>query len=233
MATVNIKPAFEKITEWLDFIFPPVCIVCDCPTERSGEWVCGSCWDQLEMIETPVTAGLKSSYDLDEVRSVFVYNDAVKTIIHHLKYQRATNLSFPLARYTAVILRDLSDWMSSDYIVPIPLHPVKFRERGYNQSEELGKALSGEIQIPLRTDLLFRKDYTISQTQMDSASARQMNVRNAFFLKKEQELSGKKIILVDDVVTTGSTADACASRLKQSGADKVFLMTLAHPVFNS
>ncbi len=223
----------QKLVQWIDFIYPPVCIVCDQWTGVSGEWVCGNCWEQLEMIETPVTSGLKSAHELDEVRSVFVYNDAVKTIIHHLKYQRAINLSAPLAKYSTFILSGLQEWMMADMLLPIPLHPVKLRERGYNQSEELGKAFSGETGIPMKNNILFRRLYTVSQTQMGSAAGRQKNMRDAFKINPKAVIAGKKIILIDDVVTTGSTANACASILKTAGASKIFLLTLAHPVFNN
>lgn len=228
-----IKDGLSAGSDLLSFIFPPLCIVCDGPADQTGDWVCTECMDQLEMIETPVRSGLKSAGDLDEVRAAFVYNDAVRTIVHHLKYSRATRLAVPLAKYMSVLLRDLPEWMTMDCLAPVPLHPVKRRERGYNQSEAIAKALSAETGIAFEPDMLFRNKYTVSQTQMESAAERQKNMREAFSLNPKKEIRGKRIILIDDVVTTGSTANACAQILKEAGAYVVYLLTIAHPVLDN
>lgn len=217
----------------LDFIYPPLCIICGELSGKERHLICSPCLDQLEMLDEAVVEGLKSVSDLDEVRSVFVYNDPVKTIIHHLKYRNATPLARLIAPYMAFAIRDLREWQTADFLVPIPLHPVKQRERGYNQSGILAQALSEKTGIPVREDILRRRRYTISQTQTAGVEERQKNVRSAFQLNLKVDIAGKKIILIDDVVTTGSTANTCAALLKSAEASSVFLLTLAHPAFHS
>ena len=116
-----------------------------------------------------------------------------------------------------------------DEIVPVPLYKTRKRERGYNQSEEIAKALSHIFQIPVKSEHLLRTRSTLSQTKM-SEKEREQNVRNAFSCPVR--LTDSNILLVDDVITTGSTIEACVKALLSAGAKKVDVFAIAHPSIN-
>ena len=115
----------------------------------------------------------------------------------------------------------------ADMVVPVPLHPVRFRERSFNQAELLARIVSMKIGRPLRNDLLARPRATRSQAELDKKQ-RYLNVRDAFEPAKDSWIPGARVLLVDDVFTTGATANACAKRLKEAGAEKVIVVTIAH-----
>jgi ComF family protein len=114
-----------------------------------------------------------------------------------------------------------------DYLIPVPLHPIKFRERGFNQAEWIANGLGKTIQIPVRTQLMKRVKHTISQTTLNREE-RLNNMKKAF--KINQDVSDRNIGIVDDVLTTGSTISSMASILKDAGAKKIIALTVATPL---
>src|SRR5204862_1250546 len=114
-------------------------------------------------------------------------------------------------------------------IVPVPLFPLKKREREFNQAEQLAARLSAATHIPLNTTVLFRAEHTRTQTLL-SRSERARNVRHAFRIRNESRLEGQRIVLVDDVLTTGATTSACARALKKAGAEEVCVWTVARGI---
>lgn len=114
-------------------------------------------------------------------------------------------------------------------IIPVPLYKTRKRERGYNQSEVIGDAISKYINVPVKTEHLLRIRSTSTQTRM-SREEREENVKQAFSCPLN--LANKKILLIDDVITTGSTTDACVKLLKQAGANEVDIFVIAHPLEN-
>ncbi len=150
----------------------------------------------------------------------------VREAIHRYKYQRALwfepFLADLLIREAKPALRE-QHW---DFIVPVPLYPVKQREREFNQAERLASHLSQATGIPLRKNLLRRVVPTATQTLL-TREQREKNMRGAFAMTKPSTLDGKRIVLVDDVFTTGATTSACAKILKSAGADDVCVWTVA------
>ena len=115
-----------------------------------------------------------------------------------------------------------------DFIIPVPLHPLKKAERGYNQSYYIAKGISQITKIKIGNNIVKRKRYTSTQTKL-SAIERKENIRNAFTIKKIDKIRGKKIILVDDVTTTGATVTEVAKKLKKIGVSEILLLTAAIP----
>ncbi|MFC2088868.1 ComF family protein [Calditrichota bacterium] len=157
----------------------------------------------------------------DEIYIIFDFSEIFQKIIHLLKYERCISISNYFAgeidsRFNQSFL------IAYDLIIPVPLHPVKFRERGYNQSFEILSHLQGNV----RKDVLVRIKNTVSQTKL-SREQRIENVNNAFFCN--QSFKGAKILLFDDIITTGSTLNACTVALKDSGCSKVDVLALATP----
>lgn len=152
----------------------------------------------------------------------------LQSIIHGLKYQGYTSLGVKAGRKIGEVIEAADDLPKADVLLPVPLHPLKKRERGYNQSELISQGIEEVTGIPVRTDLLRRRKYTVSQTQL-SLEERKENVGDAFEIneKRRDEVTGKSFILVDDVITTGSTINACAKALHDAGANRVHAAAIA------
>jgi len=158
----------------------------------------------------------------DAAYSFGSYGGSLRELIHLLKYQGMQPLARPLGAY---LLRSLPRDEAFDAIVPVPLHWWRRWNRGFNQSELLARALSRSTGIPVR-DALRRTRPTASQAGL-SNTARRRNMVQAFRCRREIAVRGKRILLVDDVMTTGSTATACARALKGAGATRVAVLTVA------
>jgi ComF family protein len=168
-------------------------------------------------------------WHFQSARSAVMARDPVLEVIHRYKYQRALwfepFLGDMLIRAAVPVLGQQKPSM----IVPVPLHPTKQREREFNQAERLARRLGAAMQIPVNKRLLRRVVPTRTQTQL-SRQERLANVRNAFAMRGSQRLNGERIVLVDDVLTTGATTSACARVLKAAGAGEVCVWTVARGV---
>lgn len=227
-------------------LFPATCLCCQ---KRTGDiYLCNSCQKHLP-IQTKNTCPMcqKHSSDtgqtcmicsescpLDGSFGAFSYKETlVKNCIETLKYNFIPSLAQPLGTELAQKLRFLPIPLP-DFLVPIPLHPFRFRYRGFNQSELLANYLSSSLlpplPLPVRNDILQRIRYTKSQARTKSRKERLHNLKNAFALHKkcpEGLLSGKRVWLIDDVATTNATLIECASILKQHGASEVWGIVVA------
>ena len=155
-----------------------------------------------------------------------VANDRVREVIHRYKYNRDLWFEPFLAE---LLLRQAVPALRAEKlagIVPVPLHPVKEREREFNQAERLARPLATALGIPVRTDLVRRDQPTRTQTQLDK-HARADNVRRAFAPVRPKSLHGERLLVLDDVLTTGATTSAVARILREIGAGEVLVWTLA------
>ncbi len=197
----------------IEFIKSPRCQVCSQPFDGlAGEFECPNCRGAAFHFECAVSV----------VRS----RGVIRELIHRLKYNReiwiVKVLSWILAQGLADERLSGEDF---DAIVPVPLHSKRLREREFNQSAHLAARLSRTTGIPVR-DVLARSRYTGTQTALDRSERRQ-NLRNAFSLRKNASVTDQNLLLIDDVLTTGSTLDACAAVLLEQGAESVRALTLA------
>ena len=229
----------------LGFIYPNVCQICGAQRAMPAEgFVCSRCWEQVRFIKPPFCGrcGLPFHGDLTtafecancrgmelhfcSARSAVSATGMVLDVIHRYKYKRALwfepFLADLLMREALPELRG-QKW---DWIVPVPLHPAKKRQREFNQAERLATYLSAAAKIPLDTGLLKRVAATATQTKL-TRQQRAENMRNAFALHKGRKLNGERILLFDDVFTTGATTDACAKVLLSAGAQEVCVWTVA------
>jgi ComF family protein len=192
----------------------PICQLCGQPTAAPG--LCRSCR------HTPLA--------IDGIRSAFLFEGGVRQAIHELKYRHHQALAVILASLMAAHWR--ANPLPADVLVAVPLHPARLRERGYNQAELLGRALGGMIGMPVMTGGLRRVRHTQPQMSLDSAH-RRGNVQDAFIYQPPASghgnaVEGRRVLVVDDVCTTGSTLEACSLALKAAGAAGVWGFTLAH-----
>ena len=233
------------LSDLLDLIFPPLCHACKCFIAR-GEKVhlCPACRADFTPIRSPLctvcgkpflTEGgmdhlcgscLSHPPPFDAARAAFLFQGTVRELIHRYKYNRHIQLRRPLGLLLAEMLApDVTKW-EADLLLPVPLHRRRLRKRGFNQAALLVELLAREWRLPLERHLLQRVRWTEPQVNLP-APARPGNVKGAFALKSGAEVSGKRIILVDDVFTTGSTIAECSRVLKRAGATAVFAVTLA------
>lgn len=201
-------------TEKIRPLISPLCKVCGAPflTEGGMDHACGGC-----ITEPPRFAG---------ARAAALFDGPVKELIHGLKYAGTVRFSRPLGLITAHRLAPFAAELSPDLIVPVPLHIKRLRQRGFNQSVLLAGILAGKWGLPLVRNNLRRIRWTEPQINLP-ADERRRNVRGAFALHDPAGLKGKRVLLVDDVFTTGSTVNECTRVLKRAGADGVFVVTVA------
>ena len=154
------------------------------------------------------------------------FGDELRTAIHSLKYEERARIGFFLGELLGDQLHKKTI-QKLDYLIPVPLHPVKFRDRGFNQARWIADGLGKAVQKPVRTKLMKRIKHTISQTTLDKKE-RLNNMKKAF--KINRNVTDKNIGIVDDVLTTGSTISSMASILKDAGAKTIVALTVATPL---
>jgi ComF family protein len=158
------------------------------------------------------------------MRGVVFYGGPIAFAIQGFKYQGRTALSRPLGAFLAGYLR--SHALRFDLLVPVPLHPDRLALRGYNQSELLALDVAKVSRLPVRTDLIYRARHTQPQATLNRKQ-RLENVRDAFLPGQAGLLQGERVLLIDDVCTTGSTLKACAQALHQAGAGDIWALAVA------
>lgn len=236
-------PAF--LFQFLNLLLPPRCHSCRGPLHGDEQiHLCGDCSDQLQPIVTPLcsccgvpfatadgidhscSACLRHPPTFTAARAAFVYDGPLRELIHRFKYEHQVRLRRPLGQLMAATLAPVvSDWQP-DLLVPVPLYSKRLRERGFNQAILLATLLAKAWQIPLARTALYRIRWTIPQIELHHHE-REANVRGAFAVPRPAIVEGKRVLLIDDVLTTGSTVAECARILKRAGARSVFVITLA------
>jgi ComF family protein len=226
-------------TGFLDTVTPPHCLACHGETTTPSS-LCIECWQQLKPIDEPVcnALGTPFAYDQgagalsaaalanppawDRARAAVAFDDASRPIVHALKYRDTQEAGLLMARMMASAGRRLLN--DADVIVPVPLHRLRLWRRRFNQSAFLAHNIAKASAIPCRTDLLLRVKRTRSQVGLHETERRK-NVARAFAVPGD--VAGKNILLVDDVMTTGATASACATALRKAGAMRVDVLCFA------
>lgn len=219
----------------LDLLFPPRCLICG---EESASPFCDSCKNQINWITLPVCrkCGLpadasssrcrncRSYYSFDFARSAGWHEGNLRDAIHLLKYQGKKRLARPLAE----ILTEAPSTQNlvGEILIPVPLHPSRYRERGFNQSELVAREFGAIRDIPIDTNILLRSKMTPSQVGR-TAQERIQSLQGAFSVKDPSQIKEKDIILLDDVFTTGGTASQAARTLHAAGAARVTVLTIS------
>jgi ComF family protein len=166
---------------------------------------------------------------IDGIRSPFKFDDVMRKAIYELKYRNLKAISPCLAELLTDYLK--SNPLVGEVLVYVPLHPHRLRERGYNQSSLLARELGKRIDLPVIENCLIRVKQAQPQVKAGNVVERRRNVVNAFECR-DGKLAGKKIILIDDVCTSGATLESCAATLKSEGSVSVWGLTLAREIYN-
>jgi competence protein ComFC len=227
----------------ISLLYPAACTICG-KNVRAGAYLCDGCEAKIVRIVAPfcetcsepfegsITSGFTCAncahrtIHFDAAVAAYRGRGIVREVIHEFKYGRQIHLRHLVARWLRAALDDERLRKTSfDLIMPVPLHPARQRERGFNQASLLAELLSAETSIPSKP-LLERVRYTTTQTALDR-SERMENLHNAFRLRKNSNVRGLRVLLIDDVLTTGSTLSECARVLKRAGAISVYAATAA------
>jgi len=234
---------FDLLEAAVSLLYPSVCTICG-RSVGAGEYLCDQCEAKTVRIvapfcqkcSEPFEGAITSAFTCANCAHRTIYFDAavaayrgrgiVRQMIHEFKYGRQIHLRHLVARWLHAALDDERlCGRRFDVIVPVPLHPARQRERGFNQASLLAELLSAQTSIPAKP-VLERIRYTTTQTALDR-SERMENLHNAFRLRKNADVRGLRVLLVDDVLTTGSTLNECARLLKRAGALSVHAATAA------
>ena len=218
----------------LDVFLPPCCTVCN----KVGTWLCDQCARQIPLFDAPICPQCgcpgnsqqpcrvcqDTPLHVAPIRAAYLFEGNIRDVIHALKYRGARKAADVLGASMALAWRHHA--MQSDILIPVPLHPDREIQRGYNQAVLIAKALGREIGIPVATRTLVRTRATATQTKLNRQE-RRVNVSGAFACIANTVFIEKRVTLVDDVATTGATLNACADVLLANGAQSVSAFTLA------
>lgn len=229
------------LQSFLDTFFPNQCIICNTPHEHN---LCPNCLTHTPqepkllhspsntLFRIPLTTQTESLPERSNLKACLVatpfQNTAIRKSIHGFKYKNLPQLSYPLSR---ILLTTLSHHLiptsETPILCPIPLHPKRYKFRGYNQTELLGTHLSQDLGFPLYTDLT-RVKHTQQQMRNQHRTERLENMKDAFDCQNPAEDSSRPIILIDDVTTTLSTLEESAKALSRAGFINIYALVIAH-----
>jgi ComF family protein len=221
--------------DFLNLLFPDCCYSCQGILLENEHKICTACranlpftnFHKLNPQDNDVTkkffGKIPILYGLAFLK--FSKSGKVQRILHQIKYHNQPELAQMLGNWYGYELKE-HQINTFDYILPVPLHPSKLKIRGYNQSDYFAQGLSEQMQVPWANDILLRNTATSTQTKK-SRLERWKNVENVFAIKESEKIAQKSILLVDDVVTTGSTLEACARVLLEAQAQSISVAAIA------
>ncbi len=224
----------------INILFPPVCLSCNKRIKHKTDSLCNDCNEKLkdfldnsicDICGAPKNGNVchvckTSLFSFDNARSVFMINNVIRNLIHNYKYRDLPKIGKLLSAYAIEYIKKNKIFSDIDIILPVPLHRVKKRIRGFNQSEIVAKEISRYFGWELATDLIIRKKFTETQTKL-SKKQREKNVGNAFKFNPKYKIENKNIMIFDDVFTTGSTVNSISNVLKRHNAKKIYVFTIA------
>jgi ComF family protein len=235
------------VQSFVDLLYPPSCPACKktLPRVAMETMVCLPCWSQISVNQPPFCHAcgrqmnrrdrgknmcshcVRTPHAYDRAYSVCVYDGTIKTLIHEFKYNDKQYLGKPLARLLIDFIKKYDlPVRYMDYLIPVPLHSAKEREREFNQALILCREVAAAFDKPILEHNLFRYRATGTQATLEPHQ-RFLNVKGCFAVTEKQSVTGRNFLLIDDVLTTGATASEAAQALKDAGANIVFVLTLA------
>jgi len=221
----------------LDFISPRFCVSCNITLFTDESFICKECYQKISLlqdheIQTEFDRKFKIDNLVDDYNSLFLFEEKgpLQDLIHNLKYNQKYKIGIFLGEELGKGKKDIITNWEVDIIIPIPLFHLKKVERGYNQAMYIAKGLSKISEIKINGTVVKRVKNTLSQTKL-SNNERKGNMSKAFKVTNSKNIQGKNIIIIDDVITTGTTVIELAKVLKENGANKVFSLSVATPPF--
>ena len=218
----------------LDFLFPPHCVGCG----KEGGFLCDSCKESLVYISAPLCSKcgrplssgnycpscVRWPIQIDGIRSPLQFDGVVREMVHDFKYRNLRVLALLLAQFLKAFL--CVNELPAEVLIPVPLHPHRLRERGYNQSVLITRELGALVNLPVLERSLVRLKDTPAQARTANVKVRRDNVAGAFTCL-DRKLKDKQVLLIDDVCTTGATLDSSANALRKVGVASIWGLTVA------
>lgn len=229
-----LKTTTGYLDDFVSLLFPNLCQACEQPLAKGEETICLMC--QYDLPETKfylekdnaVAKLFWGRVEIENACSFYFFESKTKIqhLLHKLKYHGKKEIAQKIGQLFGEKLKDIESYQSLDLILPVPLHGKRIRERGYNQSDHFAMGLSETMDLEWSDKVLARKQYTKTQTGK-TRYERWNNVMSAFEVTNPEAIEDKHVLLVDDVVTTGATLEACAKTLLASANTKVSIATIA------
>lgn len=207
---------------FLNLIYPNVCGVCG---QISKDSLCRKCENQIKPYEINLIKKYKKK-SMNESMHIFKYDGVIRQKIIQYKF---LNKPYLYKTFSKIILKNkkVCGFLKKyDIIIPVPIHEKRKKDRGYNQTELIAKYISKQLNIYIEKNALLKQKNTISQSELRKKE-RENNVKNAFIIKDSKRIENKKILLFDDIYTTGNTVKECCKVLKKAGAKQIGVLTIA------
>ncbi|QIA06749.1 ComF family protein [Draconibacterium halophilum] len=225
----------QNISDFLGLFFPELCVACGKRLVSQEKYVCFDCWQDLPATnfhfkqENKVAQLFWGRVDIVAATAFFSYKrgSRYQQLIHFVKYKGLKELGSETGKKFGYQLLESPGFAEIDVIMPVPLHPRKEKKRGFNQSEWIASGIAEVLKKPVDTNTLYRRVFTSTQTKRNRYE-RWQNVENVFGLNHPKQIENKHVLLIDDVVTTGATLEACAIHLLKQPGTKVSIATLAY-----
>jgi ComF family protein len=232
------KTTKEAADDLFGLFFPNLCLGCGQPLIRGEEVICSLCHFHLPKThfhndpENPLNRVFWGRVNLEAVAAYLYFQkgNTVQQLLHQLKYKGRQEVGLHIGKLYGLELSQADIFRDADLIIPVPLHPNKLRKRGYNQSQMFAEGLASMMKAEAETRCLYRKVNSKTQTRKTRYS-RWENVENIFAVNSPEKLRDRHILLVDDVITTGATLEACTNALLEVPGVKVSVATIAYASF--
>ena len=220
--------------ELINLFYPKICQICDNPLLKNEQIICLKCLHELPVTnyhlnnENPVKKVFYGRVPLENATSLLIFKKkgSVQKLIHQLKYKGQQEIGPFLGIWLGAELEKIPGYSEIDAVIPVPLHKLRLRSRGFNQVEGFGKEIAKALKIPYLDQVLLKKSFSSTQT-IKERLARWGNIEETFFLARPQVIRNKHVLLVDDLITTGATLEACANTIKQAGGVKISIASMA------
>lgn len=209
----------------LQILYPKQCLICG---KLEQDTICSKCYNTLK-IEAKVEQYKNKTFNRHLY--IFKYEGKIRNLIIDYKFNDKPYLNELFAKIILKNEKICRKIKKYDIIIPVPIHKKRKNERGYNQSELIAKKLAKNLNVELVTDSLIKQKNTLPQSTL-SKKQREENVKTVYKIQNKQKIENKKIILLDDIYTTGATAEECSKILKQNGAKEILVLTIAKDEIN-
>jgi len=222
------------IQDFINLFYPNICHICDTELYKNQNIMCTNCVNDLPITnfhfdnENPVKKVFYGRVPIENATSLLIFRKkgSVQKLIHGLKYRGHQEIGVYLGKWLGAELAETASFANIDMVIPVPLHKKKLRARGFNQVEEFGKHIAAALNIPYADDILQKRSFSSTQT-LKTRLARWGNIEESFILVNSEKIQNKHILLVDDLITTGATLEACADVILQTKNTKISIATMA------
>ena len=218
----KLRRYFNMFEFVLHLLFPPICSVCG---KIDKNWLCSDCEKRVERLEKICLIDIKDK-KYEKLCYFFPYKSLIRKLILQYKFSNKAYLNHFFANRITANEKKCEFLKQYDLIIPVPMHKKKRQKRGYNQTELVANELEKSLGIPAQNDILYKVINTTTQSKL-GGKARQINIQHAFFISNDVKVEDKRIILLDDIYTTGATSEECSRVLKEAGAKEILVLVLA------